>query len=68
MRLATVDITSELQIHSLHARRPAACCTACQRRLLLGETLHVYESRALCTLCAATLGEEPVRRERVLAA
>jgi RNase P subunit RPR2 len=64
----TVDITSELQIHSLHARQKASCCSACERRLLPGETLNVYESgQALCTLCAAAAPSEPVKRERIRA-
>jgi hypothetical protein len=67
MRFAGVDITSELQIHSLQAPHPAADCSTCRRRLLPGETLHVYEARSLCTLCASVLAEEPVRRERVRA-
>jgi hypothetical protein len=69
VRLASVDISSEIQLHSLHAQHAAACCTACERRLLPGETLHVYESGpSLCTLCAARLPEDkrtPVRRERI---
>jgi hypothetical protein len=65
VRFAAVDITSELQLHSLHSRHAAACCSACKRRLLPGETLHVYEARSLCTLCARQLDEEPVRRERI---
>lgn len=68
MRLSAVDITSELQVHSLQARRSAPCCSSCLRRLLPGETLHVYASgEALCTLCAAPLSEAPVRRERIRA-
>ena len=67
MRLS-VDITEELQLNSLHARHTAACCSGCERRLLPGETLHVYASgRSLCTLCAALLPEEPTRRERIRA-
>ena len=66
MRFATVDITSELQTHSVQARHAAACCSSCQRRLLPGETLHVYESgHSLCTLCARSLDETPLRRERI---
>jgi len=68
VRLTNVDITSELQLQSLHSRHEAPCCSACERRLLPGETLHVYESgRALCTLCAQVQTEEPVRRERIRA-
>jgi hypothetical protein len=68
MRLAAVDISSELQRRSLHTRHSTPCCAACSRRLLPGETLHVYESgRALCTLCAGVQPEEPLRRERVRA-
>jgi hypothetical protein len=64
MRLAGVDITSELQLNSLRAGHSAACCSACQRRLLPGEVLHVYDSgRTLCTLCRS-----PVRSERIHAA
>jgi hypothetical protein len=72
VRLASLDISSEIQLHSLPARHAAACCTACERRLLPGETLHVYESgRSLCTLCAGRLPADkrtPVRRERIHAA
>lgn len=68
VRLASVDITSELQLQSLHARHSAADCASCRRRLLPGETLHVYRSgEALCTLCAALASEEPVSRERIRA-
>lgn len=67
MRFAGVDISSELQLHSLHTPRSAPCCSACERRLLPGETLHIFEARSLCTLCAHALGEEPVRRERIRA-
>ena len=67
MRFAGVDITSEIQIHSLHAPRRVPCCSGCQRRLLPGETLHIYENRSLCTLCAGARNEEPVRRERIRA-
>ena len=67
MRFAGIDITSELQIHNLHAPRPVPYCSSCKRRLLPGETLHVYENRSLCTLCAGARGEEPVRRERIRA-
>jgi hypothetical protein len=65
VRFAAVDITSELQLHNLHATHAAACCSACERRLLPGETLHIYEASALCTLCAKARGEEPLRRERI---
>lgn len=65
VRFATVDITSELQAHSVQARRAAACCSTCQRRLLPGETLHVYESGSLCTLCASVHTGPPLRRERI---
>jgi hypothetical protein len=69
MRLAGIDITAELQTHSLQTRRSVPCCSACERRLLPGEILHVYESgRSLCTLCAAVLPGEPLRRERIRAA
>jgi hypothetical protein len=68
VRLASVDITSQLQVHSLQARRAMPCCASCERRLLPGETLHVYESgRSLCTLCAAVMAEPPLRRERIRA-
>ena len=65
MRFAAVDITSELQLHNLRATHAAACCSTCERRLLPGETLHVYEGSALCTLCAGARDEEPLRRERI---
>jgi hypothetical protein len=69
VRFAAVDISSELQAHSVQAPAAAAGCSACERRLLPGETLHVYDSgRSLCTLCAAVLPEEPQRRERIHAA
>ena len=69
VRFATVDISSELQAHSVQAQRTEPCCSACERRLLPGEMLHVYGSgRSLCTLCAAVLPDEPVRRERIHAA
>jgi hypothetical protein len=68
MRLASVDITSKLQVQSLQARGSEPGCSSCDRRLLPGETLHVYESgESLCTLCAPTAAGEPVRRERVYA-
>jgi hypothetical protein len=68
VRFSAVDITSELQAHSAQSPTTAPGCGACQRRLLPGETLHVYESgRSLCTLCAAVLPEEPLRRERIRA-
>lgn len=66
VRFPPVDITSELQAHSVQAQTTAPCCSACRRRLLPGETLHHYErGRALCTLCAAVLPEAPLRRERI---
>jgi hypothetical protein len=69
MRFAGVDITSELQTNSLRSGHSAACCSACQRRLLPGELLHVYDSgRTLCTLCRGVLPEDkrsPVRSERI---
>ena len=65
VRFPTVDITSELQAHTVQAPVTAACCSGCGRRLLPGEMLHVYESRSLCTLCAAVLPDQPVRRERI---
>jgi hypothetical protein len=65
VRFPGVDIISELQLHSLHSHHAAACCSTCERRLLPGETLHVYEARSLCTLCARQQDEEPVRRERI---
>ena len=66
MRFPTVDITSELQAHTVQSPMTASCCSSCKRRLLPGETLHVYESgSSLCTLCAATLADEPMRRERI---
>jgi hypothetical protein len=72
MRLAGVDITSELQLHSVRAGHSAACCSACRRRLLPGELLHVYDSgRSLCTLCRGLLPADkrsPVRSERIHAA
>jgi hypothetical protein len=68
VRFSTIDITSELQAQSVQARTSAPCCATCQRRLLPGETLHVFESGARCTLCAAVVADEPVRRERIHAA
>ena len=69
MRLAGIDITSELQTHSLQARRSVPGCSSCERRLLPGEVLHVYESgHTLCTLCAGLMTEAPLRRERIHAA
>ena len=66
VRFSAVDISSELQAHSVQARSTEPGCSACRRRLLPGETLHVYESGScLCTLCASVLTEEPLRRERV---
>jgi hypothetical protein len=67
MRFAGVDITHELQAHSLQASRSVPCCGACKRRLLPGETLHVYSSQSLCTLCAGAMKEEPLRCERIRA-
>jgi hypothetical protein len=71
MRIAGVDLSSEIQLHSLHTRLAAPDCSDCSRRLLAGETLHVYDSgRTLCTLCAGRLPEEqraPLRHERVRA-
>jgi hypothetical protein len=68
VRSTAVDISSELQAHSAQASTTAPCCSTCTRRLLPGETLHVYESgRSLCTLCAAVLPDEPLRRERIRA-
>lgn len=69
MRLAGIDLTAELQLHSLHSGHSAAACSTCERRLLPGELLHVYESgRTLCTLCRARLPEDersPIRSERI---
>jgi hypothetical protein len=65
MRLAAVDISSELQTHSVQARQSVPCCGACERRLLPGEMLNVYESHSLCTLCARLSPGEPLRRERI---
>jgi hypothetical protein len=66
VRFSAVDISSELQAHSVQTPTTAPCCSACTRRLLPGETLHVYDSgRSLCTLCAAVLPDEPLRRERI---
>jgi hypothetical protein len=57
-----------LQVQSLQARGSEPGCSSCDRRLLPGETLHVYESgESLCTLCASTAAAEPVRRVRVYA-
>jgi hypothetical protein len=69
MRLAGIDISSALQTHSVRAPRSVPGCSSCDRRLLPGETLHVYESgRTLCTLCAGVTDEAPLRRERIHAA
>ena len=72
MRLATVDISSELQLHNVRAGRSAPTCSGCGRRLLAGEILHVYDhDKALCTLCAAQLPADqraPIRSERIHAA
>jgi hypothetical protein len=66
VRFPAVDISSELQAHSVQAHTTAPGCSGCERRLLPGETLHVYESgRSLCTLCARVLPEAPLRRERI---
>jgi hypothetical protein len=69
MRFAAVDISVEIQTHSLRSERSAACCSACERHLLPGELLHVYDSgRTLCTLCRGRLPEDtrsPVRSERI---
>ena len=67
MRFAGIDISEELQAHSLQAARSVPCCAGCKRRLLPGETLHVYSLRSLCTLCAGAMDEEPLRRERIRA-
>jgi hypothetical protein len=72
MRFSGVDISSELQLHSVRAGHAAAGCSACGRRLLPGEMLHVYEhDKTLCTLCAGRQpagGAAPLRSERVHAA
>jgi len=73
MRLGpAVDLSSELQLHSLRSGHAAPGCTGCGRRLLPGEILHVYEhDKTLCTLCAGRLpadGGAPLRSERVHAA
>jgi hypothetical protein len=66
VRIPAVDISEQLQAHSVGSLSTAPGCSSCQRRLLPGETLHIYESgRSLCTLCAAALPEEPLRRERI---
>ena len=66
VRFSAVDISSELQAHSVQARSTEPGCTSCRRRLLPGETLHVYgPDRCLCTLCASVVSEEPLRRERI---
>ena len=66
MRLAGIDISAELQTRSAQARLSVPHCSSCERRLLPGETLHVYESgRSLCTLCAGVTAEPPLRGERV---
>jgi hypothetical protein len=65
VRFPSVDITSELQAHTVQAPVTAPCCSGCLRRLLPGETLHVYESRSLCTLCASALPDQPLRLERI---
>ena len=72
MRTAPVDLSSELQFHSLRAGHAAPGCSECGRRLLPGEILHVYaHDRTLCTLCAQQRpadGAAPLRSERVHAA
>lgn len=69
MRLGAIDLGAELQLHSLHSGQAAARCSTCERRLLPGEMLHVYEAgRTLCTLCKGRLPEQkrsPIRSERV---
>ena len=69
MRVAAVDISSELQVHSLRADRGAPCCSACRRRPLPGELVHVYDGgQTLCTLCVAALPagtRAPVRSVRI---
>jgi hypothetical protein len=65
VRFAAVDITSELQLHNLQLPRSAPGCASCKRRLLPGETLHVYATRSLCTLCASQRDEQPLRHERI---
>jgi hypothetical protein len=66
VRFSAVDISSELQAHSVQATTAAPDCSSCRRRLLAGETLHVYESgSSLCTLCARVRPEEPLRQERI---
>jgi hypothetical protein len=65
VRFSAVDITAELQAHSVQASSSVPCCSTCQRRLLPGETLHVFESGSLCSLCATALPDEPLRRERI---
>jgi hypothetical protein len=69
MRVAGVDLSAQLLVHSLRADHAAATCSACRRHLLPGEILHVYDQhKALCTLCAGRLPDdqrEPVRSERV---
>jgi hypothetical protein len=68
VRISAVDISAELQAHSVQAESSVPGCAGCGRRLLPGETLHVYASdRSLCTLCAAALPDEPLRRERIRA-
>lgn len=68
VRHTVLDISSELQVHSLRANLPAPCCAACNRRPLPGERVHVYETGAtLCALCAAAEPEAPIRSDRVLA-
>lgn len=66
VRATGVDITAELQLRTLRAGHAAACCSGCDRRLLPGETLRIYESgRSLCALCAPSASTPPVRFERI---
>jgi hypothetical protein len=71
VRHPSVDISSELQVHSLRAGEEAPCCSSCLRRPLPGEVVHFYDAeRVLCTLCRADLPEDrrtPLRSERVFA-
>jgi hypothetical protein len=66
VRLGAIDITAELQVRTLRAGHPSACCSTCKRRLLPGETLRIYDSgRSLCALCSPAAAGEPVRCERI---
>jgi len=69
MRLAGVDLSAQLLVHCVRAGHAAPTCSACRRRLLPGEILHVYDRHeALCTLCAGRLPDDqraPLRSERV---